>query len=416
MVKLFLNHPYIIGLGLLICFFSGYGQTYLLSLFNNDLMKECGVSRSTLGLCYSLATFIAAFMIPYFGKLLDRISILYFTLITGFLVFVGMLSLAFAVGPITIFLGYFIVRGAGQGTMGLISTTMISKQFGKHRGKALGLVMLGRPIAEGILPILVTLSLVYFGHSLTFIMIGASIFILFYPFTFFLIKKSFKGESGMHLKPIYDDVHKCCENEENQQEWTFKIFLDDKRLLLVTLTGLILPFVLTGLFFQQSALASYKSIELIELARAFSVYAIFQIAASLFGGHLIDLFSARKLLFITLLPLLASLVVLNFYDGSNWHYLYLGLAGLSVGFSGNIRSAFLAEAYGITFLGGLKGLNSTLVIISTSLSPFLYGFLLDLGVTIPELVNALILLTFVGVACNFYAVKLYSGPVAVNLK
>ena len=58
------------------------------------------------------------------------------------------------------------------------------------------------------------------------------------------------------------------------------------------------------------------------------------------------------------------------------------LIGASVGAATIVLSALWVELYGINYLGSIRSMCFSLVVLSTSISPALIGLLLDMGVTL----------------------------------
>ena len=62
--------------------------------------------------------------------------------------------------------------------------------------------------------------------------------------------------------------------------------------------------------------------------------------------------------------------------------LFMILVGASTGSATIVISALWAELYGIGYLGSIRSMCFSMVVLSTSISPVLIGFLLDIGVTL----------------------------------
>ena len=60
-------------------------------------------------------------------------------------------------------------------------------------------------------------------------------------------------------------------------------------------------------------------------------------------------------------------------------FIYLFLTGVSIGFGGNVKTAVIAEIYGINNIGSIRSLFATIMVLGTALSPFLFGLILDNG-------------------------------------
>ena len=74
MIEVLKKHKNFIFFAFVVSFFSGFGQTYLLALFNQRLVHNLQISTLTLGKTYSLATFIAALFLPFIGGMIDRVD------------------------------------------------------------------------------------------------------------------------------------------------------------------------------------------------------------------------------------------------------------------------------------------------------------------------------------------------------
>ena len=58
------------------------------------------------------------------------------------------------------------------------------------------------------------------------------------------------------------------------------------------------------------------------------------------------------------------------------------LIGASVGIATIVISALWVELYGIDYLGSIRSMCFSLVVLSTSISPALKGLLIDIGITL----------------------------------
>jgi len=136
--------------------FSGPGQTFLVSQFIPSMRETFGWSQTGIAGIYSAATLVSALLLPLMGILLDRLHLTKFTLSAGLLLALGCMFLSFSQGLVTVFIGFLLIRNLGQGTLSLISTTMMAKIFGSERGKALGIANIGYPLSEAIFPFMVS--------------------------------------------------------------------------------------------------------------------------------------------------------------------------------------------------------------------------------------------------------------------
>ena len=115
-------------------------------------------------------------------------------------------------------------------------------------------------------------------------------------------------------------------------------------------------------------------------------YSILSVITLLGSGFLIDKFTSRKLLIFMNIPLLISMLVLFYLDISISAFIFLGLIGISNGLANVLGSSTWAEIYGVKYIGSIKALTTALMVFATAFGTALYGFLIDIGFTIEEIV------------------------------
>ena len=145
----------VILFGFIFTFFSSFGQSYFLGLFNSSIREALSISHGQFGSIYASATLLSGFVLIWVGKKIDEINIFKFA-------FFAIILLSFScfffskISSITIlFIAIFLMRFSGQGMLSHTATTTISRYFTKSRGKALSTSWFGLSTAEFILPVLI---------------------------------------------------------------------------------------------------------------------------------------------------------------------------------------------------------------------------------------------------------------------
>jgi MFS family permease len=105
--------------------------------------------------------------------------------------------------------------------------------------------------------------------------------------------------------------------------------------------------------------------------------------AALIAGQLIDRFSAVSLLPVFLVPLGLACLVLGLVEAQWAAFAFMGLMGITYGFSNTIFGAMWPEVYGLKHLGAIRALTVAIGVFATAMGPGLTGFLIDLGVSFP---------------------------------
>jgi MFS family permease len=399
MLELYRKHKAYLTFGTLTLFFSGIGQTYLISLFNSDIQKEFGLTTNEQSYVYSLATFAASLCLPFIGRLIDKKKPLFMAIIIGVLLALGTLSLRYAFNVLLLFLSYFVIRFLGQASISMVATTFIARTFGKYRGKAMAFCALGRSVAEGVFPFIVTTLMLHYGWKNGITFLSMIILFIYVPFSYFLLK------NGTPDEPIYEEKEEVSDLQFNKSGNLSDVY-KDKRIYLISMANAILPFVMTGIFFHHAILLTEKGWTLALWGQSFMLFSTLHIISSLISGYLIDKYSARHLLPFILIPLLLAFLAFYSFSGNILCWIFLGLIGLSLGCVGNIRSAFYAEIYGTKNLGTIKSIDSTLMVISTSIAPTLYGLALG-HLNMDQFIMTQIWTTIIGIVIFFYCSIIY---------
>ena len=68
-----------LAFGFLMAFSSSFGQTFFVGLFGPDLRAEFGLSHGDWSLVYMAGTLASALVLPWSGRLIDRVDLGVFT-------------------------------------------------------------------------------------------------------------------------------------------------------------------------------------------------------------------------------------------------------------------------------------------------------------------------------------------------
>ncbi|MCW7753504.1 MFS transporter [Desulfobotulus sp. H1] len=360
-LNFFFQNQKLLLFGVLLTFFSSFGQTFLISVFVPHILTKFSLNSGQFGTIYSLATLCSAAFLPFFGRLLDKSSIGSFALGTGLALLVSCWLMALSPGVAFLFAALLGLRISGQGLMGLTASTAMARLFTRFRGRALSISATGYALGEGLLPLLTVLILHTFGWHTTWLMAGFCIALVFLPLSIFLIKDAGTPAQG---------------TTETTETWSPVQLLGDARFYLILPGVMAVPFLLTGIFLYQTSLADFKGYTPALMASGFTAYAVMRMFSSIAVGPWIDRMGGIRLFPFSIVPLFMGLLVLWTQSGIGCIYLFFILAGASQGISGILATAVWAEVYGVDVLGQVKSLSAMVVVFSTALSPALFGWLI----------------------------------------
>jgi predicted MFS family arabinose efflux permease len=376
MINLTLNKKVII-FGFIFTFFSSFGQSFFLGLFNAPIRNELDITHGQFGTIYASATICSSLLLIWVGKKIDDYRILNYSFFVITLLFFSSLAFSFINSIYFLAFGIFLMRLSGQGLMSHASTTTISRFFEKSRGKALSTVWFGLSTAEFILPVLVTYSFVIFSWRTVWQGI-ALLIILILPFVILNTIKSINLDSreidnSPNLKKV------------KIKNWRRRDVIKDYRFYIVSLNMLAMPWMATGIFVYQSFITDSKMWDVYTIPKAFMVYSITSIITLFSSGYLVDKFTSRKLIPIMNVPLLIAMIVLFKNQHEIYAYVFLGLVGVSNGFGNILGSSTWAEIYGVKYIGSIKALTTAFMVFATAFGTAVFGVLIDKGFTIENI-------------------------------
>ncbi len=375
MTNLSINKKVII-FGFIFTFFSSFGQSFFLGLFNAPIRNELGITHGQFGNIYATATIFSSLLLIWVGKKIDEYQIIYYSFFVILLLFFSSLFFSFINSIIFLSIGIFLMRFSGQGLMSHTSTTTISRFFEKSRGKALSTIWFGLSSAEFILPVLVTYLFVIYSWRSVWQGI-AIIIIIFLPFVVLNTIKKIK----------LDSREKDLDPKKNFKikSWKRREVIKDYRFYIVSLNMLAMPWTATGVFVYQSFISDSKMWNIYTIPKAFMVYSLASIITLFLSGFLVDKFTSRKLIPIMNIPLLIAMFVLFYYQHEMSAFVFLGLVGISNGLANILGSSTWAEIYGVKFIGSIKALTTAFMVFSTAFGTAVFGLMIDNGLTIENI-------------------------------
>ena len=376
MINLSLNKKVII-FGFIFTFFSSFGQSFFLGLFNAPIRNELGITHGQFGTIYASATICSSLLLVWLGKKIDDYKILNYSFFVIALLFFSSLAFSFINSIYFLVIGIFLMRLSGQGLMSHASTTTISRFFDKSRGRALSTVWFGLSTAEFILPVLTTYFFVIYSWRTVWQGI-AILIILFLPFVILNTIKSINLDSREKDSRPNIKIVKI-------KSWTRREVVKDYRFYIVSLNMLAMPWMATGIFVYQSFISDSKMWDVYTIPKAFMVYSITSIITLFSSGYLVDKFTSRKLIPIMNVPLLLAMIVLFYHQHEVYAYIFLGLVGVSNGFGNILGSSTWAEIYGVKYIGSIKALTTAFMVFATAFGTAVFGFLIDRGFTIENI-------------------------------
>ena len=367
--------------GLLICFTSSYGQTFFISLFAGEIMRDFGLSDGGWGLVYTLATTTSAGLMVFAGGLTDRMRVRRLAMFAGGGLTLACLAMGSLSGVVALTATVLALRLFGQGMMSHIAAVAMSRWFVATRGKALSISSMGFALGQAILPIVFVALLATTDWRVLWF-VAAGLVLLSMPVTLRLLRAERTPQSlaAEAPSPGMEGLH-----------WTRSAMV--RHWLFWMLIPLLLgpPAFATALFFHQVHLTEVKGWSLLEYVALMPLFTAVSVAATFASGSLIDRFGTGRLIAVYLLPFAVAFLVIGSVDTLTGAALGLMILGLGTGTQATVPTAFWAEYYGTRHLGSLKALAVAIMVLGSAIGPGLTGLLIDAGIDFPSQMPAIAL-------------------------
>ncbi|MVA97619.1 MFS transporter [Nitratireductor sp. CAU 1489] len=370
--------------GFLLTLFSSFGQTFFISLSAGQIRAEYGLSHGGFGTLYMVATLASALTLPKFGQIVDRYSARTVALIIMPLLAAAALLMAVSSHIVVLAVSIYMLRLFGQGMMTHNAFTAMARWFSAQRGRAVSVVTLGHNVGEAVFPLLFVLVAGLVGWRGSWVVAALALALVALPAVGALI--------AVERAPRANDP---VARKVDAPDWTRGQVIRDPMFYLL-LMGVMAPgFIGTTIFFHQVYLVELRGWSIEIFAVSFTFMAAMTVTFALVSGQLIDRFSAVAILPGFLVPLGAACLVLGSFDGQWSAFAFMGLLGISYGFSSTLFGALWPEVYGLKHLGSIRALTVAIMVFATAMGPGLTGFLIDRGVSYPAQIVAMGLYCFV---------------------
>ena len=367
----------VILFGFIFTFFSSFGQSYFIGLFNSSIRETLSISHGQFGSIYASATLCSSFLLIWVGKKIDDINIFKFAVLVAILLSFSCFFFSKISSVIFLFFGIFLMRFSGQGMMTHTATTTVSRYFTKTRGKALSAGWFGLSAAEFILPVLIVYLLATMEWKNIWLIISISVLVFLPAASYFLVNNlKLDSRENSDNREFKDDKIK---------QWKRIEVIKDYRFYIICSSMLAMPSIATGIFVYQSFITTSKGWGPYIIAQSFMSYSICSVITLLVSGFLIDKFTSRKLLIYMNFPLALSTFVIIYFNTPITAFIFLGLIGITNGLANVLGSSTWAEIYGVKYIGSIKALTAALMVFATAFGTALFGVLIDNGFTIEKI-------------------------------
>ena len=344
------------------------GQTVGVSVFLDKIIADLGLSRGQVSLMYTLGTLAASFALPFVGRFIDRRGPRLAVAIIAALFALACVWMGFVSNLVTLFFGFLLIRGLGQGSLSLVSLYVVNVWFVRRRGLAVGMTGLGFAVATAFFPLLIEALIAQFGWRTAYMLLGGLVAVTILPLGALL----FRGHpERFGLRPdsgrvtVADTLTETnLSLAEARRTATFWLFVAG---------GVCVAALSTGLVFHHYSIMAEGGLDRLAAATVFLALGFIVAGANLTTGVLVDRVPPRFLLSVAMGGMTAALLMATHVSGRPTLLLYGALLGLTQGMNGALGASVFAYYFGRKHIGSIKGFVTTMTVAGTAFGPFLFA-------------------------------------------
>ena len=365
----------IVGVANLGIFSSGPGQSHTFSVFVGPISKDLGLSNASIASAYGLATLIAAFLLPYMGKIIDKYGSRNSLIIISIILGISCIFFGAASNFLILTVGFGFLRFFGQGSLMLGCANMVSQWFDTKRGFAMSLMALGFGISMAIHPPLSQWLIEQFGWKYAWVILGISTWIIMVPSLYIL---AWNSPESVGLRPDGTNKSGSAQNDLKEIEGlNLSEAMKERSFYILSAMWFGMAMLVTTLHFYQVTILTSQGITTEFAAGIFSVSAIAMVLFMPFVGKLFDNYPTKYILALGLAINSISLLCITFANNELLAIVYAIFFGINNAISMTMFGYIWPRYFGRKHLGSIQGTGQMIGVIGASLGPLPVGFAID---------------------------------------
>lgn len=368
------------------------GQTAGIGLFTDSLMGALGVTRTQLSVAYMIGTITSGLLLPFAGKLLDRIGVRLMSILASMGLALSLLVLAgvgrirdlFSTSADNILLpiavasfAFLLVRFFGQGNMTMVGRVAMGRWFNHWRGTATAIAGVPIAFAFNAAPWIINKLINAFGwQGACFLMAGFIGIVM--TITGLLLFRDTPEECGLAMDGTTEDRAKGPPRE--QLHIVHRQFTRLEAIRTISFWAFVLGLaahglIVTAIAFHITSIGEEMGKTRDQAVMMFFYSSFISIPARFAISYLVD--NTRFKLRFVLMFLAATIACYTlglawFNTPIGWFTTTVGF-GLSGGTWGVLCNVTFPRYYGRKHLGAISGVSMSALVIASAVGPALFS-------------------------------------------
>ena len=340
------------------------GCMFSYGVFFNSLETELGWSRTLLSSCMSFAVLIMGVLAIGAGRLNDQFGPRWVIAGAGSCAGAGLMLMSIMTEPWQLFLFYGFMFGIGMSTHDVVTLSTIAKWFPNKRGFMSAVIKVGTASGQVCIPPIAGILIIGIGWRPSLIVIGVT------AIFFLLIASWLIGQK-------IDQDH--FESTENSSENGLTFAQARNGRVLWTLCAVQLSFfpALMTIPLHITAHGVDLGLSLAKATLVLSTIGGISIIGRLTIGLLIDKIGSRTSFLCCFIPLVISLIWIQYIDNPSYLFIFAIVYGFAHGGLFTVVSPTVADYFGTRAHGTIFGMILFFGTIGGSIGPIVAGSIYD---------------------------------------
>lgn len=356
----------VLAAGVIGVFMTTPGQTVGVSSFVDLLAADTGITRERVLVLYSLGTLLGILPAPLVGRLVDRYGPRRMVLFAALALGAACAAMGAAQGPWTLAMGFTLLRGTAIGGLSLTSLHMINLWFDRLRGRATSIAMTGLALGGLVVPRLAEYVIGGYGWRAAYWVLGSAVVLVMLPVGVLLYRDRPVGYGAL---PDFGRERSATGATKDLSDLTLREAVRTRAFWYLGSIAFLVNAIGTALLLDHVHALETAGAERLVAIQLLGVVALSQLLGTLSGGVLVDRMGARRVGFLGILLLAFAVACLLTTPYVLAGVPYAVALGAMIGILQLVASAGLAEYFGTSHMGKIRGTTFVVGVAGAAAGP-----------------------------------------------